>query len=177
MFGLMKRETMQEIGMTEQQVSRFMEYIQPALIEGVKVAMEDNRKATHQIIRTQKDTNERISAIDAKIEGEYVSPQDITAIDFAIENRASEFLDKQGLQLTIENILDLPNMDIREQVVRRKKIERQRKNDLGRLKSKILVEVRKYLGMKGNAPKNHIKRKDVDRAIQFIKDLRYSEIA
>ncbi len=30
--------------------------------------------------------------------------------------------------------------------------------------------------MKGNAPNNHIKRKDVDLAIQFIKDIRPSAI-
>lgn len=30
--------------------------------------------------------------------------------------------------------------------------------------------------MKGNAPNNHIKRKDVDLIIQFIKDVRPSAI-
>ncbi len=66
--------------------------------------------------------------------------------------------------------------DVYELAKENKRQEQQKNYHIGKTKSRLLVLTKKHLGMKGNAPNNHIKRKDVDLAIQFIKDIRPSAI-
>lgn len=117
--------------------------------------------------------NQKLETIDKKIEGEYVTPQDLYAINYAIKVKSEKFVDDAGTQLTIDSVLA---GDIYEQAQASKKAKEQRKYDIGKVKRQILVAVKKYLGMKGNAPNNHIKRKDVDAAVQFIKNVKQSEL-
>ncbi|MEX5936955.1 BRO-N domain-containing protein [Mammaliicoccus sciuri] len=134
------------------------------LAEQVAMINEDNQKQTSHL-----------ETIDKKIEGEYVTPQDLDAIQYATKVQAEKFLDKLGMQITLETLID-DNQNIYEQALASKKAKEQRRRDLGKFKSKILVATKKQLGMKGNAPNNHIKRKNVDIAIQHIKDLKASQI-
>ncbi|MDT0753972.1 BRO-N domain-containing protein [Mammaliicoccus sciuri] len=134
------------------------------LAEQVALINKDNQKQTT-----------RLETIDKKIEGEYVTPQDLDAIQYATKVQAEKFLDKLGMQITLETLID-DNQNIYEQALASKKAKEQRRRDIGKFKSKILVATKKQLGMKGNAPNNHIKRKDVDMAIQHIKDLKASQI-
>lgn len=142
----------------------------------------DNPQVIHylaeQVARINEDNQKQTShleTIDKKIEGEYVTPQDLDAIQYATKVQAEKFLDKLGMQITLETLID-DNQNIYEQALASKKAKEQRRRDLGKFKSKILVAIKKELGMKGNAPNNHIKRKDVDMAIQHIKDLKASQI-
>ncbi|WP_239724684.1 MULTISPECIES: Bro-N domain-containing protein [unclassified Mammaliicoccus] len=134
------------------------------LAEQVAMINENNKAQSNQL-----------ETIDKKIEGEYVTPQDLDAIQYATKVQAEKFLDKLGMQITLETLID-ENQNIYEQALASKKAKEQRRRDLGKFKSKILVATKKELGMKGNAPNNHIKRKDVDMAIQHIKDLKASQI-
>ncbi|MDC5694323.1 Bro-N domain-containing protein [Mammaliicoccus sciuri] len=134
------------------------------LAEQVAMINENNKEQLNQL-----------ETIDKKIEGEYVTPQDLDAIQYATKVQAEKFLDKLGMQITLETLID-ESQNIYEQALASKKAKEQRRRDLGKFKSKILVATKKELGMKGNAPNNHIKRKDVDMAIQFIKDIRPSQI-
>lgn len=120
-----------------------------------------------------EQTNNKLEAIDKKIEGEYVTPQDLYAIGFATKVRAEKYVDNSGLQMTIDTFLA---GNIYEQARANKQAKEQRRYEIGRIKRRILVAVKKHLGMKGNAPNNHIKRKDVDTAIQYIKNLPHSEL-
>ena len=117
--------------------------------------------------------SEKLETIDKKIEGEYVTPQDLDAINYAIKFKAEKFVDEAGIQITIDSVLV---GDIYEQAQASKKEKEQRKYTIGKVKRQILVAVKKHLGMKGNAPNNHIKRKDVDLAIQFIKQVKQREL-
>ncbi|WP_323705399.1 BRO-N domain-containing protein [Mammaliicoccus sciuri] len=134
------------------------------LAEQVAMINENNKAQSNQL-----------KTIDEKIEGEYVTPQDLDAIQYATKVQAEKFLDKLGMQITLETLID-DNQNIYEHALASKKAKEQRRRDLGKFKSKILVATKKQLGMKGNAPNNHIKRKDVDMAIQHIKDLKASQI-
>ena len=134
------------------------------LAEQVAMINENNKAQSNQL-----------KTIDKKIEGEYVTPQDLDAIQYATKVQAEKFLDKLGMQITLETLID-DNQNIYEQALASKKAKEQRRRDIGKFKSKILVATKKELGMKGNAPNNHIKRKDVDMAIQHIKDLKASQI-
>ncbi|WP_239732546.1 BRO family protein [Mammaliicoccus sp. E-M25] len=142
----------------------------------------DNPQVIHylaeQVARINEDNQKQTShleTIDKKIEGEYVTPQDLDAIQYATKVQAEKFLDKLGMQITLETLID-ESQNIYEQALASKKAKEQRRRDIGKFKSKILVATKKELGMKGNAPNNHIKRKDVDMAIQHIKDLKASQI-
>ncbi|OFO98710.1 antA/AntB antirepressor family protein [Staphylococcus sp. HMSC065E08] len=123
------------------------------------------------LISTGQVSNKKLDELNNKFEGEYVTPQDLLAIKYAVKDKAEETLKYQGLQMTIDTI-----GDVYEQAIAYKKAEEQEKFHIGKAKRKLLVLTKKHLGMKGNAPNNHIKRKDVDLAIQFIKDVRLSSI-
>lgn len=129
------------------------------------------------INRNNEATNQKLESIDNRLEGEYVTPQDINAIQYAIRYKAEQILDSQGMQLTLETLLDMPNMDVYEQAQAHKKHKQEYRYALGRLKSSILVSLKKALGMKGNAPNNHIKRKNVDIAIQHVKEIKAKDVA
>ena len=129
------------------------------------------------INKRSEEQNNKLDLIDNKLEGEYVTPQDIHAIQYAIKYKAEQILDSQGMQLSLETLLDMPNMDVYEQAQAHKKNKEEYRYALGKLKSSILVSMKKALDMKGNAPNNHIKRKNVDVAIQYIKDLKAKDVA
>lgn len=125
------------------------------------------------LISTGQVSNQKLEELNNKFEGEYVTPQDIDAIKFAVKAKAEQKLNSVGLQITLEEVLI---GDVYEQAIANKKAKEEYTYQLGKIKSRLLVLTKKHLGMKGNAPNNHIKRKDVDIAIQFIKDTRPSQI-
>lgn len=122
---------------------------------------------------SQNGANNDLAYLKDAVTGEYVTPQDLIAIKHVIANKAEKFVDNMGVQLSLEDMLIGDVYEIAKENKRRKQ---QRNNDVGLVKRKILVATKKYLGMKGNAPNNQIKRKNSDLAIQFIKDIRPSQI-
>ncbi|MCO4330263.1 BRO-N domain-containing protein [Staphylococcus hyicus] len=129
-----------------------------------------------QIARLNDSTSnqsEDLAYLKRAVTGEYVTPQDILAIKYAIKDKAEKFVEGLGVQLSLEDVLA---GDIYEMARENKRQEQQKNYHIGKAKSRLLVLTKKHLGMKGNAPNNHIKRKDVDLAIQFIKDVRPAEI-
>lgn len=129
-----------------------------------------------EIAKLNDSTNnqsEDLAYLKQAITGEYVTPQDILAIKYAITDKAEKFVEGLGVQLSLDEVL---TGDIYELARENKRQEQQKNYHIGKAKSRLLVLTKKHLGMKGNAPNNHIKRKDVDLAIQFIKDIRLSAI-
>lgn len=129
-----------------------------------------------QIARLNDSTtnqSEDLAYLKRAVTGEYVTPQDLIAIKYAITSKAESFVEGLGVQLSLDEVLA---GDIYEMARENKRQEQQKKYHIGKAKSKLLVLTKKHLGVKGNAPNNHIKRKDVDLAIQFIKDVRPSQI-
>lgn len=142
--------------------------------EILTMLVEQIAKVSNLQLDYNTHTSNELKEIKQTLTGEYVTPQDITAIKYMVKDKAEKYVDANGTQLTLE---DVATTDIYELAQHNKRLKEQRRYDIGKAKSKILVATKKHLGMKGNAPNNHIKRRDVDRAIQFIKDMRYSEIA
>ena len=129
-----------------------------------------------QIARLNDSTtnqSEDLAYLKQAVTGEYVTPQDIVAIKYAITNKAEKFVEGLGVQLSLDDVM---TVDVYELAKENKRQEQQKNYHIGKAKSRLLVLTKKHLGMKGNAPNNHIKRKDVDLAIQFIKDIRPSAI-
>ena len=129
-----------------------------------------------QIARLNDSTtnqSEDLAYLKQAVTGEYVTPQDIVAIKYAITSKAEKFVEGLGVQLSLDDVM---TGDVYELAKENKRQEQQKNYHIGKAKSRLLVLTKKHLGMKGNAPNNHIKRKDVDLAIQFIKDIRPSAI-
>ncbi|WKU12991.1 BRO-N domain-containing protein [Staphylococcus devriesei] len=129
-----------------------------------------------QIARLNDSTtnqSEDLAYLKKAVTGEYVTPQDIVAIKYAITSKAEKFVEGLGVQLSLDDVM---TGDVYEMAKENKRQEQQKNYHIGKAKSRLLVLTKKHLGMKGNAPNNHIKRKDVDLAIQFIKDVRPSAI-
>lgn len=117
--------------------------------------------------------SEDLAYLKQAVTGEYVTPQDLIAIKYAITSKAEDFVEGLGVQLSLDEVL---SGDIYEMARENKRQEQQKNYHIGKAKSKLFVLTKKHLGMKGNSPNNHIKRKDVDIAIQFIKDIRLSSM-
>lgn len=137
--------------------------------ELVKMLVEQIAKLNDSTTNQSED----LAYLKRAVTGEYVTPQDLIAIKYAITSKAESFVEGLGVQLSLDEVLA---GDIYEMARENKRQEQQKKYHIGKAKSKLLVLTKKRLGMKGNAPNNHIKRKDVDLAIQFIKDVRPSQI-
>lgn len=137
--------------------------------ELVKMLVEQIAKLNDSTTNQSED----LAYLKRAVTGEYVTPQDLIAIKYAITSKAESFVEGLGVQLSLDEVLA---GDIYEMARENKRQEQQKKYHIGKAKSKLLVLTKKHLGMKGNAPNNHIKRKDVDLAIQFIKDIRPSQI-
>lgn len=105
------------------------------------------------LISTGRVSNEKLDALNNKFEGEYVTPQDIDAIKFTIKSKAEQILESFGLQITLDTLLI---GDVYEQAIANKKAKEEYRYQLGKVKSRLLVLTKKHLGMKGNAPNNHI---------------------
>jgi prophage antirepressor-like protein len=146
------------------------------IVENPQILQMIAEQVAH-INKSNTETNDKLKEIDNKLEGEYVTPQDLQAIQYAVRYKAENILDQQGLQLTLDTILDMPNMDVYEQAKAHKKHKEEYRYALGKLKRSILISLKKALGMKGNAPNNHIKRKYVDKAIQYIKEIKAKEVS
>lgn len=145
------------------------------IVENPEVIKMIAEQVAH-INRNNQHTNERLDSIDNRLEGEYVTPQDLEAIKYTVKHKAEQIIDREGMQLTLETILDMPNMTVYEQAEAHKKRKEEYQYFLGKLKAKIMVSIKKSLGLKGNAPNNHIRRKDVDKAIQHVKDIRFKGV-
>lgn len=137
--------------------------------ELVKMLVEQMAKLNDSTTNQSED----LAYLKRAVTGEYVTPQDLIAIKYAVTSKAESFVEGLGVQLSLDEVLA---GDIYEMARENKRQEQQKKYHIGKAKSKLLVLTKKSLGMKGNAPNNHIKRKDVDLAIQFIKDVRPSQI-
>ena len=144
--------------------------------EVIKYLAEQVAKINSSNEAYQEETKQELQNINKSLTGEYVTPQDIDAIQYAVKHKAEKVLDSQGLQLTLETLLEMPDMSIYEQAQAHKKQKEEYRYALGKTKSAILVSLKKALGMKGNAPNNHIKRKDVDIAIQYVKEMRAKDV-
>lgn len=172
MFGLIKKEDLNAVGLSEKQLEDIVVSVAGQVVELMKREREDSishiRKMESSNASRHEEVTSKIVEVDKKIEGEYVTPQDVKALKFAVEKRATFILQKQGVQLSLDTFADSLGLSMQEQADAHKKAQEQFNNDLGKVKAKIMVSVKKYLGMKGNSPNNHIKRKDVDMAIDYI---------
>ena len=137
--------------------------------ELIKMLVEQIARLNDLTTNQSKD----LDYLKQAVTGEYVTPQDIVAIKYAITNKAEKFVEGLGVQLSLDDVM---TVDVYELAKENKRQEQQKNYHIGKAKSRLLVLTKKHLGMKGNAPNNHIKRKDVDLAIQFIKDVRPSAI-
>ena len=57
------------------------------------------------LISTGQVSNQKLEELNNKFEGEYVTPQDIDAIKFAIKSKAEQILGKAGIQVTLDEFL------------------------------------------------------------------------
>ena len=78
--------------------------------------------------------------------------------------------------MTIDVYNEENNLDIYEQVDAKEKQDAQYKRDLGKCKNKILKSVLKYAGYKGNASYRDIKKRDLNRMLDYILNLKSSQI-
>lgn len=180
MFGLVKQEEfnkqMQEMGFNETQVTQIQEVM--------KIHHEN---MAHLLSTFQKDNVERgekhsegLKVLDGKVESmrnQYVTPDELDTIISFIESKSVKLVENNGVQLSLESLNFDKEMTAHEQIQAYKNLEKQFNRDVGTTKSKILVSVKKYLGMKGNAKNSSFKSKDVDRAIQYIRDLKIKDVS
>lgn len=140
--------------------------------EDTQKALRVTYKQGSQISNKLDETNQRIE----KVEGEFFEGKEERALKHTIEKKSKQIVDKKGVQMTIDVYNEENNLDIYEQVDAKEKQDAQYKRDLGKCKNKILKSVLKYAGYKGNASYRDIKKRDLNRMLDYILNLKSSQI-
>lgn len=140
--------------------------------EDTQKALRVTYKQGSQISNKLDETNQRIE----KVEGEFFEGKEEKALKHTIEKKAKQIVNKKGVQMTIDVYNEENNLDIYEQVDAKEKQDAQYKRDLGKCKNKILKSVLKYAGYKGNASYRDIKKRDLNRMLDYILNLKSSQI-
>lgn len=140
--------------------------------EDTQKALRATYKQNNQISNKLDETNKRIESV----EGEFFEGKEEKALKHTIEKKAKQIIDKKGSQITLDLNIEENHLDIYEQVDAKEKQDAQYKRDLGKCKNKILKSTLKYIGYKGNASYRDIKKRDLDRMLKYILNLRASDI-
>ncbi|OFV03778.1 hypothetical protein HMPREF3124_11145 [Staphylococcus sp. HMSC12H08] len=140
--------------------------------EDTQKALRATYKQNNQISNKLDETNKRIESV----EGEFFEGKEEKALKHTIEKKAKQIIDKKGSQITLDLNIEENYLNIYEQVDAKEKQDAQYKRDLGKCKNKILKSTLKYIGYKGNASYRDIKKRDLDRMLKYILNLRASDI-
>ncbi|WP_213562990.1 hypothetical protein [Staphylococcus auricularis] len=140
--------------------------------EDTQKALRVTYKQNTQISNKLDETNKRIE----NVEGEFFEGKEEKALKHTIEKKAKQIIDKKGSQITLDLNIEENYLDIYEQVDAKEKQDAQYKKDLGKCKDKILKSTLKYVGYKGNASYRDIKKRDLDRMLSYILNLKASQI-
>lgn len=107
---------------------------------------------------------EEIRNVKKTIETNYITPEELKALESLIDKKARNYVDKKkGIQLNIDVVL---NYDVEGLAELQKLIN----NEVGKTKSKIWVDLNKdCLERKGTEPKNRIPKTQVERAFDFVR--------
>ncbi|MGZ9481488.1 hypothetical protein ACXXGY_08890 [Staphylococcus epidermidis] len=140
--------------------------------EDTQKALRVTYKQNTQISNKLDETNKRIE----NVEGEFFEGKEEKALKHTIEKKAKQIIDKKGSQITLDLNIEENYLNIYEQVDAKEKQDAQYKRDLGKCKNKILKSTLKYAGYKGNASYRDIKKRDLDRMLSYILNLKASQI-
>lgn len=140
--------------------------------EDTQKALRITYKQNTQISNKLDETNKRIE----NVEGEFFEGKEEKALKHTIEKKAKQIIDKKGSQITLDLNIEENYLNIYEQVDAKEKQDAQYKRDLGKCKNKILKSTLKYVGYKGNASYRDIKKRDLDRMLSYILNLKASQI-
>ncbi|MCI2750606.1 hypothetical protein FH161_00305 [Staphylococcus lugdunensis] len=140
--------------------------------EDTQKALRVTYKQNAQISNKLDETNKRIE----NVEGEFFEGKEEKALKHTIEKKAKQIIDKKGSQITLDLNIKENYLNIYEQVDAKEKQDAQYKRDLGKCKNKILKSTLKYVGYKGNASYRDIKKRDLDRMLSYILNLKASQI-
>lgn len=176
----------QETGLEPQQINQIVNATVTTMlgeIKGVFEQQQENHEDTQKALRATYKQNTQISSkLDEtnkrieNVEGEFFEGKEEKALKHTIEKKAKQIVDKKGVQMTIDVYNEENNLNIYEQVDAKEKQDAQYKRDLGKCKNKILKSVLKYAGYKGNASYRDIKKRDLNRMLDYILNLKASQI-
>lgn len=176
----------QETGLEPQQINQIVNATITTMlgeIKGIFEQQQENHEDTQKALRATYKQNTQISSkLDEtnkrieNVEGEFFEGKEEKALKHTIEKKAKQIVDKKGVQMTIDVYNEENNLNIYEQVDAKEKQDAQYKRDLGKCKNKILKSVLKYAGYKGNASYRDIKKRDLNRMLDYILNLKASKI-
>lgn len=128
-------------------------------------ALQNQLKEYTEIMSLKLEQNtDEIKDVKRTIKSKYISPQDLDALKTLIHKKAEMMIEKQkGVQLSVSMFLNTDQEAL-------KAYKAIYNNERGKLKSRIWVELNKEcLERKGNAPKNRILDKHVEKAFDFVR--------
>lgn len=176
----------QETGLEPQQINQIVNATVTTMlgeIKGIFEQQQENHEDTQKALRATYKQNTQISSkLDEtnkrieNVEGEFFEGKEEKALKHTIEKKVKQIVDKKGVQMTIDVYNEENNLNIYEQVDAKEKQDAQYKRDLGKCKNKILKSVLKYAGYKGNASYRDIKKRDLNRMLDYILNLKASKI-
>ncbi|MCG2434293.1 hypothetical protein K4Q79_10585 [Staphylococcus epidermidis] len=173
--GLSKDDINQVVNMTLDNIKEYFYQKE----EQDRQRHEENRKAWNANHKNLVVVDNRMKNFESQIKsikGEFFEGKEENSLKDAIELKAKQIIDKKGFQMTIDSFVKENTLDTFQRSAIEEKINTQYRSDLGKYKNKILKSTLKYAGYKGNSSYKHIKKRDLDRMLKYIKNLRASDI-
>lgn len=140
-------------GVTQNDLLQFAAQMQE-MFESIRAKIDHDNKSTHKQIAEVKNT----------VESKHISPQDLSALETIVSEKAKMYVDKKGgIQTNIDMFLNGDSESLRD-------LQRIIKKHHGKVKQQIWVELNKEcLERKGTDPKNRIKDTQVEQAFDFVR--------
>lgn len=132
--------------------------------EDFKVLSNQMKEITEVLHLGLERNQEEIQGVKKEIKSKHISPQDLSALETLVSNKATEYVTKRGgVQTSIDIFLNYDQEAISDM---RKLVNKEH----GRIKQRIWVELnKKCLRRKGTDPKNRIKDTQVEKAFDFVR--------
>lgn len=179
MSNLMKSNdynALQQLGFSEKEIMLMVRSIVHQVAEKLNEQSEDIRKA----VKAKDEEHGRHLKV---IEGQYnnlkndeVTTQSLNGLNNIIRQRAKEIVSKNGIQISLESFYDPKTMTADEKIKMDKNFQETFNRDVGKVSSAIKVSLKKYLGMKGNAPDKTFKQVDVDTAHKYVSKIKSKDL-
>lgn len=172
MFGLVTKEDLNQVGISEKSVEElFLKFV-----EFMKV---ENEEVRNIVQASEKKNTKHLSVIETQVtelKNDEVTTQSLKAFNACVTKKAKELVTKNGIQLSIESVYDPRTMTVEEKLKINKAFEESYNKDVGKVKQTIKSSVKKYLGMKGNAPDKTLKQIDMDLADKYVRSLKAKDV-
>lgn len=137
---------------------------------------KDNKNHHEQMAKSHTSHLKVVENQFNQLKNDEVTTQALNGLNNAVKQKAKEIVSKSGIQISLESYFDPKTMTADEKIRMDKNFQETFNRDVGKVSSAIKVSLKKYLGMKGNAPDKTFKQVNMDLAHKYVNKLKAKDL-